>query len=330
MFSIFILGLLSGLHCIAMCGNLVFANILKDLKSKSFLSSSLPYNLGRATSYTLLGAILGFLGRSINLSSVQPYALLLASIVMLVIGLNVLGVRFPEIKFLKLPSEKLYSLVFSKIFKVRKSPKIVSPFLLGTLTGFMPCTPLQAAQIYAATTSNPLNGALVMFTFWLGTLPALFLLSLTAFKASKTLLSKVKLVSAAVVLILAVLMFDRSLVAFGSKYSISKAIALIKESKQEQNANNPSNFSKTIRIEQVSYHPDTIVVPAGTPVRLVVERNENSPCSNELVLPEVGIRQVLKPFGKTEIILPPLKPGMYRMTCQMYMMEGYIIAKDNN
>lgn len=46
-------------------------------------------------------------------------------------------------------------------------------YLIGTLTGLLPCGWLWAFVIAAAGTASLLGGALVMFAFWLGTVPAM-------------------------------------------------------------------------------------------------------------------------------------------------------------
>ena len=49
-------------------------------------------------------------------------------------------------------------------------------YLLGVLNGLIPCGLVYSFAIFAASTANPFAGALVMATFGLATIPALFFL----------------------------------------------------------------------------------------------------------------------------------------------------------
>lgn len=75
------------------------------------------------------------------------------------------------------------------------------------------------------------------------------------------------------------------------------------------------------------YSPDTIQVKAGTPVRLVFDRQENIMCSSEIVIPDFGINRRLKAFDKTIIEITPDKPGTYSFACGMNMLHGTIVVE---
>jgi plastocyanin domain-containing protein len=75
------------------------------------------------------------------------------------------------------------------------------------------------------------------------------------------------------------------------------------------------------------YDPQTVQVAAGHPVRLVFDRQETSPCSEEVVFGDFGIRRFLPAFEKTSIEITPEAPGVYEFTCGMSMLRGKIIAR---
>lgn len=328
--SIFLLGLLSGVHCIAMCGNIVFGYFLKKQKS-SFAQTSLYYHTGRLLSYTAIGTLLGAVGKVLNLKVIQPYALFVASIVLLFLALKQLGLKLSFLNLSFKPVSRFFDKTVGAFYRSGKKGSAFSPFLLGILTGFMPCTPLQAAQLYAATTGSPFSGGLAMFLFGIGNMPFLLLYGGIASRVSKINSSKVQLITGIIILLLAVVVLDQSLVAFGSKFSIKKGIALVQSSlSKNSNSFSAGKDEVTLYITNVSYDPQILTIPANKPVRLIVKRNENIPCSDELLIPELRIRTYLKPYSETVIDLPPLKPGIYRMTCQMYMMEGYLRVVENN
>jgi plastocyanin domain-containing protein len=76
------------------------------------------------------------------------------------------------------------------------------------------------------------------------------------------------------------------------------------------------------------YDPATVRVRAGAPVRLVFDRQETSGCSEEIVLPDFGIRRFLPAFQQTTIEVTPPAPGRYEFTCGMSMLRGVLVAED--
>lgn len=70
------------------------------------------------------------------------------------------------------------------------------------------------------------------------------------------------------------------------------------------------------------YSPEVIVARPGVPLRIHFRREENSPCSEEVVFPDFGVHRQLPPFETTVIDLPPAKAGSYRFACGMDMMRG--------
>ena len=81
----------------------------------------------------------------------------------------------------------------------------------------------------------------------------------------------------------------------------------------------------TVRVEG-GYSPAEIEVPAGSRVRMTFDRREDNPCSDELVIPDFGIRRELPAFTKTVIELTAT-PGRHEFKCGMGMLHGAIIAK---
>jgi plastocyanin domain-containing protein len=78
---------------------------------------------------------------------------------------------------------------------------------------------------------------------------------------------------------------------------------------------------------QGGYEPRTVQVKAGQPVRLVFDRQETSSCSEEVVIPDFGIRRFLPAFEQTAIEITPTAPGEYEFTCGMSMLRGRIVAE---
>jgi len=75
------------------------------------------------------------------------------------------------------------------------------------------------------------------------------------------------------------------------------------------------------------YEPASIRVKAGAPVRLVFDRRETNPCSEEIVFPDFGIRRFLPANEKTAVEFTPARPGTYEFSCGMSMLRGKVIAE---
>lgn len=73
------------------------------------------------------------------------------------------------------------------------------------------------------------------------------------------------------------------------------------------------------------YSPDRIVARPGVPLRLHFDRQEESPCSEEVVFPEFGVRRHLPAFATTTIDLPAKPPGSYGFACGMDMLHGTLV-----
>jgi len=82
----------------------------------------------------------------------------------------------------------------------------------------------------------------------------------------------------------------------------------------------------TIRVEG-GYTPNLIEVPLGSRVRLTFDRQEDNPCSEEVVLPDFGIRRDLPAFAKTVVEFTADAPGRHEFACGMGMLRGSILVK---
>jgi sulfite exporter TauE/SafE len=166
-------------HCIGMCGGIVVAYTSSkiDLKSNYIqqTTSHLSYNFGRITTYVILGALFGFLGQVVAFTPTTKGILFLATgLLMILAGLSLMG----TIKFLNSIQWSIskYPWYQNSFKKLIANKSYSSFFLLGILNGIIPCGLVYSFAIFAASTASVLGGALVMATFGLATIPALFFL----------------------------------------------------------------------------------------------------------------------------------------------------------
>lgn len=76
------------------------------------------------------------------------------------------------------------------------------------------------------------------------------------------------------------------------------------------------------------YTPDTIVVRAGQPVRLLFYRDETADCSERVVFEKLGIDQQLPAFQTTAVEFTPTEPGEIPFRCGMNMLKGLLVVED--
>ena len=207
---LFTVGLLTSVHCIAMCGGINIsqcANIALTDSDKKYqkILPGLLYNGGRVVSYTVIGGFVGALGAVVTPSGAfKGVVMLSAGLFMLAMGINMLGL-FPFLRKIIPHAPKS----IAKRINSEKNGK--GPFIVGLLNGFMPCGPLQAMQLYALSTGSAIMGAVSMFLFSLGTVPLMFGLgALSSFLSARFTAVMMK-VSAVLVMFLGVMMLNSGL-----------------------------------------------------------------------------------------------------------------------
>ena len=75
------------------------------------------------------------------------------------------------------------------------------------------------------------------------------------------------------------------------------------------------------------YDPGVVHVKRGIPVRLVFNRQDTSSCSEEIVIPDFGIRRFLPSGEKTSVDFTPPKNGEFEITCGMSMLHGKLVVE---
>lgn len=179
--SAFLLGFFSTMHCIGMCGGIIGALSLslpvetRNNKAKLF-SFVLSYNIGRIASYSIAGLIAGAIGAT-ALQSVgfeQGHAILriIGVSMMVAIGLYLTGwlPQLARVEKIGIPVWKRLEPIGRKLVPVTSIPKALS---YGLIWGWLPCGMVYFVLIWALTSGNAINGALIMLAFGAGTLPTL-------------------------------------------------------------------------------------------------------------------------------------------------------------
>jgi uncharacterized protein len=205
----FAAGLLGGVHCAAMCGPIVAA--CSSASRRPVIGRwrlALSYNAGRIGSYTAaggLGGLFGYAGLSLRggafAYTLMPYV---ASAALLAMALYIAGV--PGVKrALETAGSVIWRRVqpWSGRFLPANTP--ARALGLGTIWGWLPCGMVYAVLVTAIATGDPVEGAVVMLAFGLGTLPNVLALSAIASRLRTLNVKRVRLVAAAVLASFAVI-----------------------------------------------------------------------------------------------------------------------------
>jgi plastocyanin domain-containing protein len=75
------------------------------------------------------------------------------------------------------------------------------------------------------------------------------------------------------------------------------------------------------------YDPATVAVERGRPVRLLFDRRDKGSCTEEVVLPDFGVRRFLPTGNVTPVEFTPARAGTFEFTCGMGMVRGKLIVK---
>ncbi|MEK6886343.1 MAG: sulfite exporter TauE/SafE family protein [Nanoarchaeota archaeon] len=306
---IFLIGIVAALStCLAVSGGLLLSISAKynqenpNLTGIQKFKPHIYFNLGRVISYTVLGGLVGLLGSVIAFSStMNGYLVLAASIVMILLGLQMLGIFSIPIKIPKFIAHRVFDAHHSKN----------APFLFGASTFFFPCGFTQALQLYALSKGSFTIGALTMLVFSLGTLPSL--LSIGAISSfAKGNVQKYFVKGAAVLVILL------------SFASIKSGLALIGVLGVSNGNNNvvqvvDSNQVVNMQVSGLDYYPNSFTIKKGVPVEWRVDGRQANGCAGLLIAPNLGITQRLSRTDITVIRFTPQKKGKIRFTCGMGM-----------
>jgi len=175
-FSAFVVGLLGAGHCLGMCGGITSMLTSAVPKSNSSMRwlYSLCYNLGRISSYSLIGAIAGFTGSLAIKSLGVPLTILqvIASVFLILLGLYI-GQWFMLLTKIESVGKviwKYISPITKHVIPVNSAPKAL---ILGALWGWLPCGLVYSTLTWSLASGSAISGALIMLGFGLGTMPAL-------------------------------------------------------------------------------------------------------------------------------------------------------------
>ncbi len=337
---VFAIGLVAAVSsCLAVTGGLLVAVSAKYAENNPNLTGAqrfkpnLLFNIGRIAGYTVFGGMVGALGSMLTLSTKATGMMtIIASLVMILLGFQLLHL-FPVLRRFQPKMPKFLS---HRIHDSASGKRKAGPFLLGAATFFLPCGFTQALQLYVLSKGDWQAGALTMFVFSLGTLPALLSLSaISSFTKGKT--QRYFLKTAGVVVLLLGMTNIRNGIALAGFSVIGVPNA---KKTAAATATNPNvrveNGVQIIdmTVNSYDYAPARFTVQQGVPVQWKVDASRAGGCARVLIAPDLNIQQYLSSSETTLISFTPTSAGTFRFSCPMGMTTAgaaiTVVANDGS
>jgi len=320
--TVFILGLFASTStCMATSGAL-FLSIINRREQKFLfptenISKGIFFNLGRILSYGFFGFLAGLVGKVLITSlKFGPFLTLLAAVFMLLLGLDMakivsIGTIIPS---------GLNKTIFEKLeHKLIRYPR-KAPFFLGAITYILPCGFTQAVQVYALGLGSPIQSALTMMVFAIGTMPALVLIGAASSFTKTSFYNYFIKTMGVLVFIIGFVYFSN----FFSLYGINLN-PLASDTRGVSNLAKVDNGVQTINMRVVTggYVPNYFSVKKGIPVKWKIIGENVFGCQAYFVVPKLGIQKTLQP-GENLIEFTPTESGTINFSCGMGMYRGRI------
>jgi sulfite exporter TauE/SafE/copper chaperone CopZ len=324
-FVIFIVGILSSLHCVGMCGGIMLSQSL----SKNDIKAPLLYNLGRVVSYTILGGVIGTLGSVLSVNTQTSIIIyIIAGVFMVIHGANTMGFKvFRGLSF-RLPFLSKCSLQTSNS----------TPFLVGLLNGFMPCGPLQTMQLFALSTGSMTQGALSMFIFSVGTVPLMLIFGSIANSLSKNTSKKLIKFSGALIVVLGLVTANRGLALTGVNLNplnnldsyVSSSGDSVEDLDEGYGIATIEDGVQTVKItaDYSGYTPSLVYIQKGIPTKFIIDGKQLSGCNNAIVIPSLNVEKELQE-GENVVEFTPSDATSIDYSCWMGMIRGNIEVVDD-
>jgi len=164
-FLAFLTGFAGSLHCLGMCAPLVLAFPFRNFQT------ALLYNVGRLSTYTLMGASAGIFGKALFIFGFQQGLSILAGVLMIALAL------LPNLHFK--PARQFNARVRGWFAPFYKNKTPFSIYMIGVLNGLLPCGLIYLGIVGAIAMGGIAEAALYMFLFGAGTLPMMVLVALS-------------------------------------------------------------------------------------------------------------------------------------------------------
>ncbi len=348
LWAIFLTGLTTGgVSCAAVQGGLLTSIIANQKKreldgDKNSKANSLnkidqmdwlPVTMFLSTkliAHIILGFLLGGLGSVFAISqNLQLTLQIFTALFMFATAMNFLDVHpiFRHLAFQ--PPNFLRRLIRNS----SKNEALFAPATLGLFSVFIPCGVTQSMEILAIASGSPMQGALIMGAFVLGTSPLFALLGIATAKLTESWREIFNKTAAAILIALAIYSFNAALIVVDSPITIYKITEKIgwffsderftQKKTENQAVKQVGDLQKvTINIKNNGYVPKYFKVKKGIPVELTLESGDVYSCAQAFVFREFDISTVVKSNSNQVFTFTPEEKGKFTFSCSMGMYTG--------
>ena len=333
-----------GLSCLAVQGGLLASSLAYQIeqdysaqaknKKATRTNSAMPialFLIAKLVAYTLMGALLGWLGSFLTLSPLTRAILMIAiGIFMVGNALRMFNVH-PIFRYFSIEPPKF---ITRYIRRTAKGTDTATPIFLGLLTIFIPCGVTQAMMATALGTGSVLMGAALMFAFTLGTSPVFFIIAYLTTELGSKLEKFFMRFVAVVVLILGLVTLDGGLNLMGSPLSLQNLtrnwFAPQAESNAVAESSQPAvDGELVLNVENDGYFPAILKAPAGKDLTLNLITKDTYSCARDFVIPDLNFYELLPDTGTVQVNIPAQEAGSTLFfTCSMGMYTGQIVFEN--
>ncbi len=296
---------------------------------------------GKLLSHTLLGALLGVFGDALQPSPRARAIMLIASALLMVLfALDLFGLKAVARLVPRPPAS------FGRVLRrSAKTDSVATPALIGLATVLVPCGVTLSVELIAVTSGSPLAGAAVMAGFVVGTAPLFTALGYVFRRTSRALSGRLAVVTGVVVLAVAVWTGASGLQAGGwatfnlndtpTAAAPAPAPSELEGAPADETEPSAEDGPAPVRMDASGrqivtltvtdfYVPTQFAAKAGLPTTLVLRGKDSGGCARAFTIPELGVEEIVKRDGDTEIDLGIRKAGTLRFSCAMGMQTGTI------
>lgn len=331
-----VVGLMAGFSsCMALVGGIVLGLAAKWAEQNPAedgwrrFQPHIHFNAGRILGFIAFGALLGALGMLLEMSvGLIALLTLLAGLLMVVLGLSLLDV-FPRVQnVISLPRFLSY-----RGGSREREYTHWAAFAGGAATVFLPCGFTQTIQVYAMSTGDPAQGALVMGGFVVGTAPAFLALGGLS-SIARGRFGRVFFNTAGIAVLLFGLYNVSNGVTVAGPYLAAlvtpPAVEPVRDGREAAAAQAEPRAPFTVYTDVTGhgYEPNLAYIPPHTPIRWVFNSKERFTCANGLVVPALEVRRSLSPGENAVIEFVSPGAGDIAYTCTMGMYSGRLVVSE--
>lgn len=314
---ILILGVVASVStCAAVVGAVAAglgATVPQNAPGRARWTVQLAFNGGRILGFAALGAVMGGLGTVLALSGpVITAATLISALVIGVVGLRLTGLS-PRTSGWRVTLPARWGTWASAPVTGRAGAGRAA--LLGAATFVLPCGFTQAVQIYAISTANPGQAAVILAVFALGTTPGLLAIGMaSAIRAQGWGVRAVGVLAMgfAAVIVTSVV----------GTWGPAPASTLATEATSNVSFVDGVQHVST-DINQSGYSPHRTVVYVNEPVTWTFTTSQLS-CAAIMDLESLGLGRVDALFESQTVEFTPTSTGVFDFACYMDMYQGQI------